>query len=419
VVSTQFPDLFNRLGSLPDSRRRKEYSMAEAVSGALFMHILRSGSRNAHNNGRREANFRENIYRYFGIALPHADSSDDVLRQLPPDEVEALKAHLVSGLIEQKIFRKFRLFGKSYLVAVDATGIASFGERHCGHCLTKTSKSGVVAYFHYVLEAKLVTSSGFAISIASEFVENQPGRDFDKQDCEQKAFQRLALRIKKFFPRLPICLLADGLYPNNTVFDICKKYGWGFIITLKDGSLRSFQEEVGLLMGSSQKRSVSKASRYTRTSMEYRYLNNVDYGGRGFSWVECRETVYSLKGSPPVETRFVYITNISQSLGTVAETADMGRLRWKIENEGFNTQKNLGFELAHKFSRTSYPAMQNYYRLMQIAHMIVQLVEHARDVIGLKEEHSKQTWVDLWKKTVASLMFCLFEPDGWDYIEPG
>ncbi len=393
--------------------------MAEAVSGALFMHILREGSRNAHNNDRREANFRKNVYRYFGIALPHADSSDDVLRKLHHDEVETLKAHLVSGLIEQKIFRRFRLLGKSYLIAVDATGIATFDKKHCDHCLMKTSKNGVVTYFHYVLEAKLVTSSGFTISVASEFVENLAGRDFDKQDCEQKAFQRLAPRIKKFFPRLPICLLADGLYPNNTVFDICEKNGWSFIITLKDGSLKTFQEEIGLLMVTSRKRSVCKADRYTRTMLEYRYLNNVAYGERNFSWVECRETIHSLKGCPTVETRFVYITNISQSNETVVETADKGRLRWKIENEGFNTQKNLGFELAHKFSRTSYTAMQNYYRLMQIAHMIVQLVEHSRDVIELKEEHSKQTWIDLWKKTVACLLLCLFEPTGWTHIEPG
>ncbi len=30
--------------------------------------------------------------------------------------------------------------------------------QHCPHCLSKTSKNGVVTWFHYVLEAKLVTS---------------------------------------------------------------------------------------------------------------------------------------------------------------------------------------------------------------------------------------------------------------------
>jgi hypothetical protein len=419
VIQTHFTDLLNGFESFPDNRGRKEYSMKEAIFGALMMHLFRLGSRNAYNNQRCEKIFRKNFYHLFGINLPHADSTDDILRRLPPEHIEELKAHLVGMLIEQKVFRKFRFLGRSYLVALDATGMATFDYRHCDHCLSRESKNGVMTYFHYALEAKLVTSSGFSISLATEFVENLPDRDFDKQDCEQKAFQRLAPRIKKLFPRLPICLLADGLYPNKTIFDICEKYGWQFIITLKDGCLKSFQEEVQLLGNTTRKRCVIRADRNSRTTSEYRYLNQLEYCGKSFSWVECLESVYHLKSKQLQQSRFVYITNVPQSEQTVVETADYGRLRWKIENEGFNTQKNLGFELEHKFSRCSYTAMQNYYRLLQIAHMIVQMVEHSREIIELKNEHSKQTWTDLWKKTVAFLIFFLIEPVDQEYIESG
>lgn len=143
--------------------------MAEIVAGALFMYIFKETSRNAYNNDWRDDCFQENVSKYFRLNLPHADTSDAVLRKLPPCELESLKAHLVGGLIEQKLLRKFRFMGKSYLVAVDATGVATFDQKHCDHCLTKTSKTGVVTYFHYVLEAKLVTSTGLAISLASEF----------------------------------------------------------------------------------------------------------------------------------------------------------------------------------------------------------------------------------------------------------
>ncbi|MDA3867490.1 MAG: hypothetical protein PF489_12190 [Salinivirgaceae bacterium] len=88
----------------------------------------------------------------------------------------------------------------------------------------------------------MVTSSGLAISLASEFIENLHRSDYEKQDCEQKAFGRLAVKIKKYFPRLPICILADGLYPNKTVFSICRGYNWGFIITLKDGNLKAHKK---------------------------------------------------------------------------------------------------------------------------------------------------------------------------------
>ena len=95
--------------------------------------------------------------------------------------------------------------------------------------------------------------------------------------------------------------------------------------------------------------------------------------------------------------KFVYITSIVQSLKTVIYVADSGRLRWKIENEGFNAQKNLGYGLEHKYSLVSYTAMQNYYQMLQLAHMINQFVEKSVDLIELLKEHSKQTLVDLWK----------------------
>ena len=395
---------------MTDSRKRAEYSMVEILTGGLFMFIFKETSRNAYNNDRREGQFRKNFYKYFKLNLPHGDAVEDVLRELPVDQLETLKAHLVSNLIEQKVFRKFRFLGKYHTVAIDGTGIATFEQRHCEHCLTKTSKNGVVTYFHYVLEAKIVTSSGLAISLASEFIENPAGEDYEKQDCEQKAFVRLAAKIKKYFPRLPICILADGLYPNNTVFDICRKNNWNFIITLKDGCLKTFHQEAELLKATAKKRKVCRADKTSRTTLEYTYLNDIEYSKHYYSWVECKETIVHVNGEPPSVQRFVYITNIRQSNENIISTADNGRLRWKIENEGFNTQKNLGYDLEHKFSRVSYTAMQNYYQLCQIAHAINQFVEHSSDVISLMKEHSKQTMVDLWKKTLAYLIM-IFEPD--------
>jgi len=393
--------------------------MTEIVVGGLFMFLLKETSRNAYNNDRRESKFRKNFHKYFHFNLPQADATDDVLRILVPEELENLKAHLVSGLIEQKFFRKFRFLGKFLLVAVDATGNATFKKRHCNHCLTKTSKTGVVTYSHYVLEAKIVTSSGLAISIASEFIENDPGRDYEKQDCEQKAFVRLAEKIKKYFPRLPICILADGLYPNNTVFDICIKNNWVFIITLKDGNLKTFQEEVGLLSATASKQSVYRANKVSRTTLEYTFLNDIEYDGRYFTWIECRETIVKTESKIASEQRFGYITNIPQNQKSIVETADSGRLRWKIENEGFNSEKNQGYALMHKFSRVSFIAMQNYYQLMQIAHMINQLVERSKECIELLSEHSKQTIANLWKRLMAYLTSNQVEENELLHFQPG
>jgi hypothetical protein len=116
--------------------------MAEIILGSLFMYIFKETSRNAYNNDWRETCFRKNFFKYFGFNLPHADSIDDVLRVLPPDELEELKMQLVGDLIEQKMFRRFRFLGKFYLVAFDATGTATFDQKHCDHCLDQNLENG-------------------------------------------------------------------------------------------------------------------------------------------------------------------------------------------------------------------------------------------------------------------------------------
>ena len=73
--------------------------------------------------------------------------------------------------------------------------------------------------FTKVLEAKIVLGDQTVISIASEFIENE-NESVSKNDCEQNAFKRLAKKLKKEFPRLPICILGDSLYASEPVFDI-------------------------------------------------------------------------------------------------------------------------------------------------------------------------------------------------------
>jgi hypothetical protein len=71
-------------------------------------------------------------------------------------------------------------------------------------------------------------------SIASVCIENE--EEYEKQDCELKAFYRLSEILKARFPRLLMCLLFNRLYPNKNVLEICKTNEWGYYITLKRGS---------------------------------------------------------------------------------------------------------------------------------------------------------------------------------------
>jgi hypothetical protein len=148
-------------------------------------------------------------------------------------------------LINARRLEDYRLDGE-YLIAVDGTEQHRFKDRdrpHCPQCLKQTHSNGTTDYFHSVLEAKLVTREGLALSMASEFIENG-GREYDKQDCELKAFYRLAPELKRQFPRLAICLLLDSLYANETLLDICVANSWSFYVGFKEGSIPNLYKQM-------------------------------------------------------------------------------------------------------------------------------------------------------------------------------
>ena len=79
-------------------------------------------------------------------------------------------------------------------MVIEGTGLLNFGShRHGEHGLTRTV-NGHLQYYPHVLEAKLLTQDGLAFSLDSEFLETMD-ETATKQDCERKAFGRLAERL--------------------------------------------------------------------------------------------------------------------------------------------------------------------------------------------------------------------------------
>ncbi|RKX78019.1 MAG: hypothetical protein DRP87_07435, partial [Spirochaetes bacterium] len=82
-------------------------------------------------------------------------------------------------------------------------------------------------YYLYVPEANLAFRDGMRIPLMSEFLDYGQGENWgEKQDCELRAFYRLAERLHRAFRRLPIMLLLDGLYSVGAVMELCCKRGW-------------------------------------------------------------------------------------------------------------------------------------------------------------------------------------------------
>jgi hypothetical protein len=399
-----FPDLLERLRQLDDCRGKSDYALSEILMAGIALFIFQQGSRNAFNNKRQEAKFKKHYQKLFKLRLPHLDTVHRVLCRLADEQLERLKQELVKTLLEKKVLHPYRLFKRHFVVAIDATGTLSFAEPHCAQCLHQTSKNGKTTYFHNVLEAKLISPNGFAISLATEWIANPEG-DYEKQDCERKAFGRLAAKLKQLYPRLPICLTADGLYPYQGFFEICQAHGWAFILTFKDGNLPSVWEEVRALLplNPGSHRRERRRQGQALSEQAFRWLTDLDYHGHRLQWLECVETLTPDQHDEPTRSRFVHLTNLAVSAATVAVLSRTGRLRWKIENEGFNTQKHHGYALQHKYARVSWQAARNYYQCLQIGHLINQLMILSTAFQPLLQ--AKMTLAHLWQAMVAFLLY--------------
>ena len=398
-----FPELFEHLRQLEDCRAKSDYTLVEVLLAAILLFVFKQGSRNAFNNKRQEGRFRKHYGQLFKRRLPHLDTVHRVLCQLAEEQLEQLLQRLVKTLLEKKVLHQYRLFKRYFVVAIDATGVMSFTEQHCEHCLHRTSKTGKTSYFHPVLEAKLVTPNGLAISLASEWMANPEG-EYDKQDCERKAFVRLAATLKQRYPRLPICLTADGLYPYQGFFEICQQYGWAFIVTFQEGNLPSVWEEVRALQalgGALRQRHERRWQGHERIEQVFEWVNDIDYHGHRLDWLSAVETRQATQTDQSSQQRFVHLTNLSVELTNVATLSASGRLRWKIENEGFNTQKHHGYALQHKYARVSWRAAKNYYQCLQIGHLINQLMVLSRTFQPLLQ--GKMTLRHLWQEMMAFL----------------
>jgi len=339
----------------------------------------------------------------------HPDSTNYYLMLLPEGELDKLRDRMIQRQIRSKVLDNQRLNG-ALLVAVDGTGQLSFGSRrHCQHCLSKKSGDGVL-YYHPVLEAKLVTSSGLAFSIGTEFIEN-PDPNPSKQDCELKAFARLAEQIKGKYPQLRLCFLFDGLYANGTVFEICHNNHWQFICTFKEGSLPSLWQEYQTAKYQQRDNSCQQVMMPAGTSLpvsqRFAWANglvHVDDQGRRhpLSAFECLE---QRNGKP---TTFVWLTNttLNRARQVMTLANGGGRCRWKIENQGFNIQKNGGYALEHAYS-THPQALKHWYVLLQIAHILMQLLERGNQLGDVLTAYGSLK--ALGRRLAESLRFQLIE----------
>ena len=270
-----YPELFSRFAKVKDPRNQSYFDYStKTMLGTLYYKCI--GGISSMQEMTRKFNddkIVEDLYAFLGDTkknyLPHGVTVNEFLERVSPEELEEIQKDLAYTMIRRKTFDDARVL-KKWQIIIDGTELDEEYQKkndfYLSRCYNRGESNEFTKYHRSVLEAKLYLGHDLVCSIASETIQNSEeyisqSDDRVKQDCESKAFVRLAEKIKKRFPRLPVIITADGLYVTQRVLQICKDYGWDYIVRYKEGCAASIEQEYEVLPEKENAKEIVRAGR--------------------------------------------------------------------------------------------------------------------------------------------------------------
>lgn len=425
----QLPVLLERLSKIKDPRNPKKikHKLTVLLIYGILCFAFQMVSRREATRVMTRPMFMANLRKLFPELeeLPHHDTLARLLAQIDVTDLEGAHIGMIQHLIRSKKFLRF-LIGGCYPIAIDGTQKfkrADLWDEECLERKVRTKKKDEddaedleekKQYYVYVLEANLAFQNGMVIPLLSEILSYTEGdNDKNKQDCEQRAFKRLAKRLKKSFPRLSIMVLLDGLYPNGPVMEICRKYNWDFMIVLQDDSLPLVWEEIKDLQSLQSENRLCR--KWGDRKQRFRWVRDIDYRyicpvtkkekKQLVHVVICEE---SWKEIAPASTdvvtktsRHVWISAEPLHKRTVHERCNLGaRHRWGIES-GILVEKHQGYEYEHCFSY-DWKVMCGYHYLMRLGHALNVLARYSYALVKYVRDLGVRGLIAFVRNTIAS-----------------
>ena len=430
VYRALLPVLLKRLSKIPDPRNphKLRHKLTVLMIYGILCFAFQMSSRREANRQMTRPVFEANLRQLFPDLeeLPHQDTLARLLTRIDVSQIEQAHLDMIRQLIRGKKFGRY-LIGNCYPIAVDGSQKLSRAELWDAQCLERKvgrkKEEGAEAqpgkeYYTYVLEANLAFQNGMVIPLLSEVLSASQGdSERDKQDCEQRAFHRLAQRLKKAFSHLPILLLLDGLYANGPIMERCRQNNWDFMIVLQDKSLPSVWEEIeGLkkFQGSnrlSQDWGNRRQQFWWVNAIPYEYTDPHTHKKKQLKVhvVICQESWEEVAPDSTKVTktsRHAWLSDQPLHPRNVHSRCNLGaRHRWGIES-GFLVEKHQGYQYEHCFSY-DWQAMCGYHFLMRLGHALnvlarysYALAKHVRH-LGVRGliEFVRSTIAGPWLKT--------------------
>lgn len=347
--------LHQQIDALPEHRKpgpNTRYTLKDAALGAFGVFYMQSPSFLDYQRHLQHTKGRNNASTLFKVAqIPCNNQIRNLLDPLPPSQLDGVYLEVFDRLEHHGLLRSFRVLNTQLLVALDGTNYHSSDTIHCPNCLRRQTSKGLTRYYHSAITPVLVCPGrAEVIALPPEFIMPQDGQA--KQDCERVAGKRWMAKHAKHVAPYGVTLLGDDLYSNQPFCQLALRQGFNFLFVCKPDSHAALYARLALWQDTEAMHTVEKrqrGERFTEVTL-YRYLNNVGLrGGKGalaVNWLEIT-SVHAKTGEQLYHNSF--ITNHPITDDNVADLAQAGRGRWKIENENNNVLKTKGYHLEHNF----------------------------------------------------------------------
>lgn len=342
--------LRRRFKDVPDSRRQVsvQYSLVDVLCAAFAMFSLKEPSLLQFEEEKDEPTIKK-LYQLDSVA------SDTTMREtLDGIDIEPLNeafADIVYELRRGGILRKHAFHDGHYLLAIDGVEHFSSDRIHCKHCLQRNVGKDKIQYYHQAIAAVIIHPDLDAVyPLAVEPIVRQDGET--KNDCERNATRRLLQRVRQLYPRLKLIVVEDGLSSNAPHIADLKAANMRFLLGAKPGDHAHLFDQVieASDEGRDQHIYVKNAKRPNLPPSEIQYVEDLALNASNPDVrVNFLQQLEYTPKNPDQAVVFSWVTDMELEPSDFPKFARGGRGRWRIENETFNTLKNLGYHFEHNF----------------------------------------------------------------------
>jgi hypothetical protein len=260
--------------------------------------------------------------------------------------------------------------GTYYTVALDGSEYFRSTQVQCPHCLRQIDPQGRVHYSHKIVGATVVRAGSHqVVPLDVEEVRNATAESAP-QDCELTAGKRLITRVRQEHPQMALIMIGDDLYSHVPFVEQLQELRQHYVLVAKPSSHPTLMAVVAAAEGTEQSQTGqwTEGSGARQRTYTYRRVRQVPLSLESavrVTYVEGWE--HGAKGELLYHNS--WITDLDVDAANIAVVVQIGRTRWKIENEQFNVHKNHGYELTHNYGHGQQTLSMVFYLLNLLAYV--------------------------------------------------